>query len=90
MPNRPSSVDLDAVRAAFPKLGLAFYAYEPGGPVTLEVHAADGQTFPFTGPTFASVLARAFPTLALPDPPPAPIPEPTNSHEPQPTPSVFD
>lgn len=68
---------LDDARAAFPKLGLAIYAYEPGGPITLEVIAADGQTFSFTGATEAALIARAFPSLA------APV-------EPEPAPNVFD
>lgn len=68
---------LDDARAAFPKLGLALYAYEPGGPITLEVHANDGQTFSFTGPTEAAVIARAFPSLQPPEPD-------------QPQPNVFD
>lgn len=75
---------IDDARAAFPKLGLALYAYDPGGPVTLEVHTADGQTFTFSGPTEAAVIARAFPSLALP-PAPQPDPEPD-----QPQPNVFD
>lgn len=75
-----SSADLDAVRAAFPKLGLALYAYTPGGPMTLEIHA-EGQTFSFTGPTEAALVRRAFPSLR---PPPEPAPEPT------PTTNVFD
>jgi hypothetical protein len=66
-------------------MGLALYAYEPGGDVTLEVHTPDGQTFPFTGPTEAAVLARAFPSLTTP-PEPAPAPEPT----PTTTSNVFD
>lgn len=74
--NRPSSADLDAARAAFPKLGLAIYAYEPGGPVTLEVHAADGQTFSFTGDSEAAVIARAFPSLLASPPEPDPAPAP--------------
>ena len=73
-------MSLDKARAAFPLLGLALYAYEPGGPVTLEVHTADGQTFSFTGPTEAAVIARAFPSLAEAAPPPAP----------EPTTNVFD
>ena len=70
---------LDAARAAFPKLGLAIYGYEPGGPLTLEVHATDGQVFAFIGPTEAAVIARAFPSLTAPDPEPEP-----------PQPNVFD
>lgn len=66
---------LDDARAAFPKLGLALYAYDPGGHVTLEVHTADGQTFPFEGPTEAAVIARAFPSL-VPAPPEPDLPQP--------------
>lgn len=69
---------LDDARAAFPHLGLAIYAYQPGEPLTLEIHAADGQTFAFTGPTEAAVIARAFPSLVEPAP------------EPEPQPTVFD
>lgn len=76
---------LDDARAAFPRLGIAIYAYEPGGPVTLEVIAADGQTFSFTGATEAAVVARAFPSLV----PPAAEPEPPAIPEP-PTTNVFD
>lgn len=77
MSNRPS---LDDIRAAFPKLGLAVYAFDPGGPVTLEVHAADGQVFPFEGPSFAAVAARAFPSLTRPPDPPIPEPAPTTTN----------
>lgn len=81
MSNRPSSADVDAIRKAFPRLGLAVYAFDPGGPVTLEVHAADGQVFPFEGATFAAVAARAFPSLTRPpDPPPIPEPAPTTTN----------
>lgn len=76
-----SKASLDDIRAAFPQLGLAVYAFDPGGPVTLEVHAADGQVFPFEGATFAAVAARAFPSLARPpDPPPVPEPAPTTTN----------
>lgn len=69
---------LDDARAAFPLLGLAAYAYEPGGPVTLEVISSDGQTFTFTGPTQAAVIARAFPSLSAPAAEPDPEPTTTN------------
>jgi len=85
---RPSLADLDAVRAAFPRLGLALYAFDPDGPVTLEVHAADGQTFSFTGATVGAVTRRAFPSLAV-APAPEPIPEPTPV-PPTTTTNVFD
>jgi hypothetical protein len=51
---------LDELRALLPALGFALYAYTPGGPVTLEVHAAEG-VFTFTGPTEAAVIDAAFP-----------------------------
>lgn len=48
---------LDELRAAHPALGFALYAYEPGGPVTLEVLApATNETFTFTGRTAGGVL----------------------------------
>jgi hypothetical protein len=71
--------DLDAIRQRFPHIGLAVYAFDPGGDVTLEVYA-EGQVWPFTGPTLASALARAFPTAE----PEAPEPPTT------PTTNVFD
>lgn len=61
---RPS---LDDVRAAYPHLGLAVYAYEPGGPVTLEIHAA-GQVFAFEAATEAEAVVTALPELE-PQPP---------------------
>lgn len=71
-------LSLDEARAAFPLLGLALYAMEPGGPVTLEVHTADGQVFPFVGPSEAAVIARAFPSLSAPAAEPGPEPTTTN------------
>lgn len=51
---------LDDLRAAYPQIGFALYAYTPGGPVTLEVHAAEG-VFTFRGATEAEAIAEAFP-----------------------------
>jgi hypothetical protein len=79
-----SHPSLDDLRATYPHLGFGIYAIEPGGPVTIEVYAADGQVFPFTGPTLRACLNRAFPADE-PDPEPAPEPTP----EP-PTTTVFD
>lgn len=64
---------LDALRAALPDCGFVVSAYEPGGDVTLEVIATDGETFQFVGPTEAAVIARAFPGASQPEPaaPPA-------------------
>lgn len=61
---------LDGIREAYPHLGLALYAYEPGGPVNLEIHTPDGDMFSFCGPSEAAVLASAFP-----DAPEEPEPE---------------
>lgn len=66
----------DEIRAANPELGLALYAMEPGGPITLEVYTPDGQTFSWTGPTEAHVLALAFPE---PTPEKPDTPEPTTA-----------
>ena len=59
-------LSLDDARRAFPHLGLALHAYEPGGRMTLEVISADGQTFQFTGQTEHALVARAFPALTAP------------------------
>lgn len=65
----------DEARAAFPHLGLAAYAYEPGGPVTLEA-ISEGQSFTFVAATLQDAINRAFP--ADPPAPPAPEVEPPN------------
>lgn len=51
---------LDHLRAAMPELGFALYAYNPGGPVVLEVHAADG-VFTFEAETAAAAIALVLP-----------------------------
>lgn len=61
---RPS---LDETRAKLPGLGFAVYALEPGGPVTLEVHAS-GQVYEFRGATEAEAIERAFPPAVEPEP----------------------
>ena len=60
---------LDDARAALPHLGFAVYAMEPGGPVTLEIHAPDGTIFTFSAATEAEALALAFPEMATPPEP---------------------
>jgi hypothetical protein len=52
---------LDDIRAAFPHLGLALYAMEPGQPVTLEIHTPDGKMFTIRAKTEAAAIAKAFP-----------------------------
>jgi hypothetical protein len=56
---------LDDLRAAMPDLGFALYAYVPGGPVTLEIHAEEG-VFTFSGPTEAAAVAAAIPQTEEP------------------------
>jgi hypothetical protein len=87
---------LDDVRARYPHVGLALYAYEPGKPVTLECIGADGKTFKFTGRTEADAISKAFdeddaPSVA-PTPSPAPAERGLHTYDqttPPPT-SVFD
>jgi hypothetical protein len=61
---------LDDIRAAYPPLGFAIYALEPGGDVILEVHSPEA-LFTFTGPTTQAVLDAAFPPEPIEAPPPA-------------------
>lgn len=71
-------ITLDVLRAKYPHLGMALYAYEPGGPVTFECHAGE-KIFTFAGPTAEAAMASAFPEDAEPEPP-----------TPDPPTSVFD
>jgi hypothetical protein len=59
-----TDVTLDDLRAARPELGLALYAYTPGGAVTLEVHS-DGEVYSFTAATEAEAIASAFPSSVV-------------------------
>lgn len=58
---------LDAVREAYPDLGMALYALDPRGPVTLEILTDTGDLFTFHGSTEAEVLGRAFPAPPEPE-----------------------
>jgi hypothetical protein len=51
----------DEIRENWPHLGLAVYAYEPGGPVTVEVLSADGSRFELSGLTLDETLGMLFP-----------------------------
>lgn len=53
-------VTFDEIREAYPKFGFAVYAYEPGGPVLLEIHTPS-DVFPFKAPTLDGAIERAFP-----------------------------
>lgn len=76
---------LDDLRTKHPDLGFALYAFEPGGPVTLEVITPDGAVFSFSGPSATGALLLAFPP-ALPPPKQEPTPPAPNT----PTSNVFD
>lgn len=54
---------LDHLRAALPDLGFALYAYDPEGPVTLEVHGSDG-VWSIEAETEAAVVAMLMPPPA--------------------------
>lgn len=77
-----SSPDFDTIRKQNPDIGLAIYALEPGGPVTLEIITPDEQVFTFRGATQAEALAKAFPPETV-----IPVSEP---EPPAPEPSIFD
>jgi hypothetical protein len=53
-------MNLDDVRAKFPHLGVAVYAFEPKGPVTLECIAADGSIYKFEGATEHDAVMAGF------------------------------
>lgn len=55
---------LDDARAAYPHLGLAVYALDPSGEVTLDIIGGDDDVFTFRGPTEAAAILSAFPDLA--------------------------
>lgn len=63
----------DKIRHYHQDLGFAVYAYEPGGEVTFEIHAPEGQ-FTFKAPTLEAALLMAFPTMRE-NPPYAPEPK---------------
>lgn len=69
-----SSSDFDQLRAAFPRCGFAAYAYEPGGPVTLEIITSFGEPVAIQAATLADAIALA--TAAPPGAAPKPDPEP--------------
>lgn len=55
----------DALRAQHPDKGFAVYAYEPGGPVILEVHAG-GAILTTEAASLEEAIARAFPGFETP------------------------
>ncbi|AKR54354.1 hypothetical protein XM25_00750 [Devosia sp. H5989] len=77
-------IDFDTLRAKYPHLGYAVYAYEPGGVVTLECITANGKSFKFTGSTLADAIRAGFPEDSI-----EPEPAPAESAAAEPA-SVFD
>ncbi len=75
----------DRARKMYPELILNAYAFDPRGPVTLEVMYPNGKSFPFRRPTLEAALAAAFGDLSPPAPEPTPEPEPALV-APEPTP----
>lgn len=63
-------MNLDELRKRFPHLGFAVYAYDPDGPVTLEVHGA--KINQVSAPTEAEAIALAFPSPEPETPEPQP------------------
>jgi hypothetical protein len=91
----PKSISLlerfDRIRAENPDCGFAIYAYEPHGPVTLEILTpeADAPPYQFVGATAEEAMEKAFPMSDLQaDSTDQQTPEPTAS--PTPAVSVFD
>ena len=78
-------VDFDTIRAKYPHLGFAVYAYTPADPVTLECMTADGRSFKFEGPTLADAIAAGFGEEE-----PAPTPETPVAETAPADASVFD
>ena len=60
---------IDAIRAAYPHLRVALYAYELRGPFVLELIAPDDQSFIFTAPTAHAAAVMACPELFATEPP---------------------
>lgn len=70
---------LDIVRAMRPEFGFAVYAYKPGEPVTVEVHAPSGDIFTAHAETETAAFEQLFGPL------PQPQQQPDDEEE-----SVFD
>lgn len=49
---------VDDLRAAWPDVGVALYAYEPRGPVTLELLFENGERATFSAASEAEALRR--------------------------------
>jgi hypothetical protein len=80
-------IPFDELRAKYPHLGFALYAYQPDGPVTLECITPEQQTFTFLGATAEAAMAEGFPEdLQVSASPPAP----ETSADPTTDKSVFD
>ena len=56
----PPQPTFDSARQDWPSIGLAIYALDPDGPVTLEVHS-NGDVYRFDAATAEEALMLAFP-----------------------------
>jgi len=56
----PPQLSFDDARRAYPEIGVAVYAIEPGGLVTVEVHSG-GEVYAFVAATADQAMALAFP-----------------------------
>jgi len=57
----------DDARVMYPRIGIALYALEPGGVVTLEVHS-EGEVYTFQAGSAEEALAVAFPVAPVEEP----------------------
>ena len=76
---------LDDLRARYPGLGFALYAYGPTEPMTLEVMTEEGKTYTFEGNSEHNTILTGFPELAYPEPEPPP-----EASSAPPAPGLFD
>lgn len=62
-PGASAALSFDQIRLVYTGIGLALYAIEPGGPVTLEI-MSEGQVYRFDAGTAQEAIALAFPVVA--------------------------
>jgi hypothetical protein len=65
-PGASAPLNFDQVRLVYTGIGLALYALEPGGPVTLEIHS-EGEVYRFDAASAQEAFALAFPPQAVDD-----------------------
>lgn len=73
------SISLDDLRKANPDLAFALYAFDPLGPVTLEIITPEKDVFSFKAMTAAAAIEQAFPPDKTAEPEPPVTKEPAGS-----------